>query len=117
MTKQEIFNTVCEHLIKQGARSITDDPCACAYRSPTGLTCAIGCLIKDVCYTPELEGNASWAHEVQNALKTSGIPYDSCADLLARLQTIHDNRLPNHWASDLANLAVQHKLEVPSCLK
>jgi hypothetical protein len=56
MTKQEIFDTVALHLIKQGKKSVNDIG-RCLYRSPEGLKCAIGCLIPDEVYQRSMEGH------------------------------------------------------------
>jgi hypothetical protein len=57
MTKQEIFDTVAFHLIKQGKKSANDRG-ICLYRSPGGLKCAVGCLIPDEVYWPSMEGRS-----------------------------------------------------------
>jgi hypothetical protein len=57
MTKQEIFDTVAIHLIKQGKKSVGDDG-NCLYRGPEGLKCAVGCLIPDEVYRPEMESRS-----------------------------------------------------------
>jgi hypothetical protein len=54
MTNQDIFDTVAIHLIKQGKKS-ADANGDCLYRSPEGLKCAVGCLIPDEVYDPEME--------------------------------------------------------------
>jgi hypothetical protein len=56
MNKQKVFNKVTKHLLTQDEQSIGEDN-TCLYRSPKGLKCAIGCLIKDKFYTKELESN------------------------------------------------------------
>ena len=58
MNRQEIFDKIYLHLIEQGRKSIDSDG-QCMYRSPDGDKCAIGCLIPDELYTPELEGNGA----------------------------------------------------------
>lgn len=56
MTNQEIFDTVAVHLLTQNKRA-TKANCSttCQYRTSEGLKCAVGCLIPDEKYTPEME--------------------------------------------------------------
>ncbi len=53
MTLQEIFDKVRTHLLTQG------EQCAfggnCKYRGDNGKMCAVGCLIPDALYNPEIE--------------------------------------------------------------
>jgi len=56
-TPQQLFDYITAFLIKQGGPSFRDDegdeP---AYRGRGGRMCAIGCIIPDALYTPNLEG-------------------------------------------------------------
>lgn len=54
MTNQELFDTVCSSLIKQGKPSVSSDG-RCLYRSPDGCKCAAGFLIPDDKYDPRME--------------------------------------------------------------
>lgn len=59
MTEQEIFNKVYLHLKKQGCKAGTMTAFKsfnCAYRGPNNTSCAVGCLIPDELYDPEIEG-------------------------------------------------------------
>lgn len=66
MTTQETFDTVFRHLVKQGRRSMTTqasygenrDTERCSYRGKGGTSCAIGCLIPDELYSPDIEGKS-----------------------------------------------------------
>lgn len=53
--RQMIFDTVAEHLAKQGHRAI-DHAGTCRYRYDDGAKCAAGCLLSDDEYVPEMEG-------------------------------------------------------------
>ena len=56
MNKQEIFDTVSTHLIKQKRKSAVGGfGTTCYYHGPNGLKCAIGCLISDDVYNPKME--------------------------------------------------------------
>jgi len=117
MNKQEVFNTVSEHLIKQGVAATIG--LKCSYRTPAGLKCAIGCLIKDEFYTPALENHTILDITVQNALCnslgiTGLVPTD--VGFLSALQDTHDSSCPSDWKLDLANIAHKHKLTLPAVL-
>jgi hypothetical protein len=51
---QKTFDTIVDHLYKQGCASVNDDG-HCLYRGPNGTKCAIGCLIPDDIYTRGME--------------------------------------------------------------
>lgn len=53
--KQEILTTVVTKLREQNAPSIDKDD-NCVYRGPGGRRCALGWLIPDELYKPEIEG-------------------------------------------------------------
>ena len=57
-TLQEIFDQVVDHLLTQGKRSIDKNIGSgngCAYRTSSGLSCAVGCLISDEEYRKSFE--------------------------------------------------------------
>lgn len=59
MTKQEVFNTVARHLLKQGKPAATKNSHYCKYRVKVGghvLKCAVGVLLPDKLYDEALEG-------------------------------------------------------------
>lgn len=53
MEPQEIFNKVATHLFTQGEQARNDT--ACLYRAKDNKKCAVGCLIPDEMYIPEME--------------------------------------------------------------
>lgn len=58
--RQQVFDIALAHLRKQGKRSMytTEDGEICAYRGADGASkCAIGALISDARYRPEMEGH------------------------------------------------------------
>ena len=131
MTKQEIFNTVCEHLIKQNKRA--SDNGNCVYRTAEGLKCAVGCLIKDEYYSPwfeELTMNHVRAgvrgdfvpirvRSFIDALVNSGVPINDSetVDLLQLLQKIHDGFDESRWKGKLRSLAILAGLQQPECIQ
>lgn len=119
MDKQAIYNQVRDHLLKQGeqsrqpARPSTFGPVegVCAYRGEGGKMCAVGCLIKDEFYSPELENKTCDTPQVAEVLGKSGIPTDwKTIDFLRDLQEIHDSDLVDGWESKLHELATQNGL-------
>lgn len=99
MTKQEIFDQVCEHLARQKRRSANARG-NCLYRGPDGLMCAVGCLLTD----EEAEGQeGSAASDI--TLPARLAPH---VELLDYLQTAHDSNTgtaPYIMASLLRNVA------------
>ena len=83
-TMQFEFDAVVAHLYKQG-RPAKDELGTCFYRSPEGLSCAVGCRIPDEMYRKSMEGTCVSA--------LSGLPqvitkYEDMFDLL---QYAHDS--------------------------
>lgn len=104
---QVIFDTVVDHLFTQGrpAKTILNGALTCAYRGDDGTKCAVGCLLDDEQYDPDLEGNNVQDEAVQLALGlrvTDVLMSDELVqrriDLLAALQHVHDWE-PN-WMRD-----------------
>lgn len=115
LTKQEIFNKVRDHLLKQGKRAMRGSR-GCAYRTPTGLKCAAGCLILDEFYRPEFEGLLAQSEAVKNALIESGVNTnnETTLSLVQRLQDIHDDGALNpkkDWPGALTKVAHSFKLK------
>ena len=113
MNRQEVFDTVAAHLLKQGAKSrgILNGEMECKYRGHGGLKCAIGILIKDECYSRDLEGKTPCGIAVMDALRNSGIDVQAFdRRFLEELQWIHDLRPPKEWARALERFAVDESL-------
>lgn len=122
-THIEVFEQVALHLMKQNERCVSDD-CTkdgevypCAYRGPRGLSCAVGCLIPDDKYNPNLEGLC--AAEMMNKIgggtagafgfKLSPSHFDEAMliDMLQELQNIHDSYEPFEWPDRLCVIATR----------
>lgn len=119
LTRREMFEKVKAHLLKQNQKAMidTDEGIACRYRTPEGLTCAIGCLIPDDEYDESFEGHPpadattlmlykdrispdfSTDIEIQIALAAGITP--ETADLARRLQHCHDNVSEEEWIEKL----------------
>lgn len=93
MTPQEVFDAVCDHLARQGRKSVRPDSIGmginlCSLRGDGGAACAIGIFIPDYLYGREMEGEPGCL---------SLIPRLSYLvthwTLLLRLQKCHDRSL------------------------
>ena len=67
--QQLLFRDVALHLIRQGERS-SDAEDSCKYRHGN-LKCAVGCLIKDEHYSPDLEELTINSKNVMEAVEKS----------------------------------------------
>ena len=123
MTNQEIFDKVLAHLEKQNGPAFVDSDRTkgCAYKNAVGLKCAVGCLIPDELYVPEIEGAAmgymlefAEGTEARRALKKIldeiGILPEQY-DLLSALQAMHDNKDPVYWEEVGAEVAEKYGLK------
>lgn len=131
MSKQEIFDKVSAHLLKQNTKSrlpaeyfsattaaSMSVASACAYRGVNGTMCAAGCLIKDEFYTKALEGHSVNDQSVQTALTSSGVDNDGAwkgmisfnMTFIRELQLVHDSYEPHEWHDHLEILAKCHSL-------
>ena len=112
LTQQSVFNAVVQHLLKQGKKSLRPDLAydageGCAYLSPQGLKCAVGCLVRPDEYNPDMEGNS-----VGNILELLPGRLRAHVLLLASLQRIHDLYPVACWPLQLRILAVESGLDV-----
>ena len=112
MNRQQVFDRVAAHLLRQNARSMRRDRGdMCAYRGAGGLQCAVGCLITDTAYVSTLEGLGPFDASVRHALEKSGVPIDpDTSELLSDLQAVHDYEAPSAWRSQLTTLAAEYGL-------
>jgi len=108
MKKKQVFQTVATHLLTQNSKS-TDDIFLddCKYQNDNGRQCAVGVLIDSKNYKPELEGKATDALEVIQAVEKSLDTHitKSDRDLLCKLQDIHDYSTVEGWRSQLEELS------------
>ena len=106
LTKQDIFNTAANGLLKQGKKSM--DRSSCMYRGQNGLKCAIGMLMPDNLYDSIMEGQSANESDV---MKTLNVPYTAeYADFLNHLQGVHDECPPYEWDRELVNFAHHYDL-------
>ena len=106
---QAVFDKVVKHLLTQNR--LSEGKRGCAYRDKDGDMCAVGCLISDKAYDPEIEGHSVFHLRVQETLAKSGVPtYNKMKFLLADLQYLHDECSISLWKTDLQDLARHHNL-------
>lgn len=98
MSYQDIFDKVAKHLLTQGERSESGF-IGCVYRTPNGMKCAIGCLIDDEIYTPEIEGKSVDQLSIFTNLS------EKKRDLLIFLQMVHDDYSVKEWSHELGRVA------------
>ena len=103
MTKQEIYNIVAKHLLTQNERAVDSD--GIKYKCSDGRMCAIGVLIPEEKYDPDIEGMS--IDYIIDELMPDLFIHD---DLLRDLQDIHDQSNEMFWRSDLSELAGYHGL-------
>jgi hypothetical protein len=58
LDKQKTFDTVLAHLRRQGRPALNKE--GCRYRTSDGLMCAVGCLIPDARYSPDIENTSGY---------------------------------------------------------
>ena len=117
MTMQEVFDVVAAHLLAQGQRSTIrlgeDDTLSCAYQTPDGLKCAIGCLIPEYKYSKDFEGVnvRGLADEDQGGQVIPRVTdSDDEFSFLLSLQRIHDAVDPKDWQNYLEEFALDNDL-------
>jgi len=77
INRQEVFDKVLTHLRKQGGVAVSSENGECSYRGTAGSMCALGCLILDEYYLPEMEGDSANDVPVIAALISSGYDVSS----------------------------------------
>lgn len=95
-------------LLRQGVTSAkqTMDGEDCCYRGPNGLKCAVGQIIPDELYHPEIEGLGVTGEKVVPILSQLGYSLMLCSEL----QDIHDYEEPETWLS--ASVATARNLGI-----
>ena len=83
---QQEFDYVADHLFKQGGLSV-DSKMKCAYRSPEGKMCAVGCRIPEDMYRFAMEGLGAMQVVEQFKVPEELIEYQV---MFAHLQSVHD---------------------------
>ena len=109
MSVREIFYKVEKHLLKQNGRAEVSG--TCQYRTDSGLSCAVGCLMTDDIYDSSFEGESVRDSSIMDALTPIvGVNYElrlHKLNLLYRLQLVHDDSPVGDWEHDLAQLKLE----------
>lgn len=123
--KQAMFNIAYKGLRSQGfctskfAYKTDSDPFAlearCAYRGENGMKCAIGYIIPDDKYSPEIEGFTAQDPPVIECLNDFVDEEDySRISFLMSLQTQHDSaNSPEDMEKRYRNFAAEQQLTIP----
>lgn len=108
MTDQEAYETVCRHLLtqRQKSRAEVGGDVVCAYRGEDGRKCAIGCLISDDQYRPDMECNT-----VRGLVESHGLVLCPSTALLRDLQVLHDTMPVDRWRRELELLGRRFGLD------
>lgn len=123
---QNLFDKAVTHLLTQGRRSLEYG--ACSYRGAHGDKCAIGALIDDKVYHPEIEGTvfhpeiegrAVSYEQVQTLVaESNGFKVEDLTvqdwETLTILQEVHDMFEPIKWEEKLKVVAEQYNLTMPN---
>lgn len=109
MNKQQQFDKMVSHLLEQNERSGKQDgynaSWTCYYRHPEGkLKCAVGALIPDDKYDPEMEGKDA----SRLIIKYPELKFDT--ELATDCQIVHDENEPEQWPVQLLMVAAEHGL-------
>ena len=113
MSINEIFYKVEKHLLKQNEQAIGSST-VCKYRTDSGLSCAVGCLIPDEIYSSKIEGGDITDLPANILTPLIGLQYtegwSEKLHLLEKLQAMHDNRLPEKWPTYLADIKTEFNI-------
>ena len=98
MTKQEYFDLLCKCAVDGTFPSYSVARGICMYKNGFE-RCAVGILIQDEDYQPDLEGGMlnDLPIDLVRKILPKGLQYND----LQTIQTIHDNMAVRSWDSDL----------------
>lgn len=94
-TEMEVFQFVKNHLLTQKEHSYSEIRGECAYKTKSGLKCAVGCLMTSREYKKSFETFA-WADLVERELVPSAHKL-----LIVDLQRCHDSEEVENWEDEL----------------
>lgn len=121
MTKQALFNKVAQHLLTQQKKAATRSG-TCMYRTQTGLSCAIGCLIPDNKYDKSFEGvgiddtfwdceeDLEFVRDMRKIMRAAGL-VKAQTKLASELQNVHDFYSVKQWPQELERVAEEFGLK------
>jgi hypothetical protein len=109
--RQEIFDKVVRHLLRQNAKSLDADD-ECQYRAANGRKCAIGALVPARLYRASLEGTSVLGLKEHSPKLFSFLGGKRNGLFLQQLQVIHDDHEPKLWRELLAEFGVKYSLKL-----
>ena len=116
MTNQEAFARMVLHLRQQGRKSVESRGGIdfCRYRTKDGSRCAVGVLITDEMYRPEMEEQIATGgfggYDVRNLLLKLGVN-PAFAQIM---QGVHDGVKPSQWEENFQAVAEAFNLTLPA---
>ena len=126
MKSQEIFDKVCNHLLKQN-KMCQDQNNNCVYLATDGTKCTVGSLIPKKLYKKDIEGIYFYEGSLRSIDETKTIIMKSILKkigvnsrhykLLGQLQDIHDHLETAEWPNALLRIAKRYHFRRPNSLK
>ena len=110
-TRQDLFNQVAQHARTQRKRSFDN---GCAYLSPNGLKCFIGCFISPEEYEDfDIRSvNRCGTALLEEHLQRNNTNVSLCQiNYLSALQQIHDVNVVSQWDGCFKSFAERYNLE------
>lgn len=88
---QSAVQRIAEHLAKQRAQALNEEK-ECCYRGAERTMCAVGCLIPDSLYDPQMEGDSvsGILNEWPEILGAIGIDSNLVPTVMDEIQNYHD---------------------------
>ncbi len=112
MEPQQAFTKIVTHLRAQNRQSKDDLYRLCLYKAPNSDSCAVGCMIPDDQYSPNMEGKS-----LRVLMETFPDLFnewpENTINLMSSMQTVHDVCEPDDWEERFGVVATAHKLVVP----
>jgi hypothetical protein len=109
MTKHELFIKVKNHLLTQNKKAYVDLDIngSCALRGMDNTKCAVGCLIPDELYNPDME-HQMWTDPFDDLIcNYYGLNKKEYYDVMGPMRTIHDYRKVEYWKEEIDNLEIE----------
>jgi len=104
LTNQTAFEQAIIGLFEQNEKAYDPDEDRCWFRAPNGCKCAVGFIIPDDIYHPEMENyHPSSLKKRYPELEAYWRDVDD--DLLSELQDIHDFYTPDRWREKFEHTA------------
>ena len=110
--RQAIFDDVVEHLRKQEMKAIIGGACIYRELDPVNgdLKCAIGGVLPDELYDPEMEGNDIYGVVKNFPSVERFFGGAEIVGFLRVLQKVHDYDCEEEWESGFARVAAEYNL-------